>query len=176
MIVGSLLNRCEENHRQSVRNIIGHGIIWYPCSLSSFQKGPNSVHPALLAAIRLAVAAVWIYEGLWLKVVRPSPHELAVVASVAVGPLSPSRLLFLIGWGEALLGVGVLSGLYSRFLAWFQGVLLVLMNGAGIAFAGGTIADPLGLVIHNLPFLLCMVILGVYGPGSFAPGRVGGKS
>jgi uncharacterized membrane protein YphA (DoxX/SURF4 family) len=129
------------------------------------------VHPPLLTAIRLAVAAVWIYEGLWLKVVRPAPHELAVAQSVPMGPFSPAALLGVIGGGETLLGLGVLSGRYDRFLAWFQGVLLVLMNAIGILFAGSAISDPVGLVIHNLPLLVCIVVLGVYGSGSPAPPR-----
>jgi uncharacterized membrane protein YphA (DoxX/SURF4 family) len=127
------------------------------------------VHPPLLAAIRLAVAAVWIYEGLWLKVVRPAPHELAVAQSVTVGPFSPATLLHLIGGGETVLGLAVLSGRFDRVLAWFQGVVLVLMNAIGILFAGSALPDPVGLVIHNLPLLLCIVVLGVYGPGSAAP-------
>ena len=49
------------------------------------------------------------------------------------------------------------------------------MNGIGILFAGKAISDPIGLVIRNLPFLLCIVVLGVYGPGSFAPRRAAGK-
>src|SRR5207253_451902 len=104
------------------------------------EKDPDSMHPALLAAIRLAVAAVWIYEGLWLKVLRPSPHELAVVQGIHIGPLSPSRLLLIIGGGELLLGVGVLSARYDRLLAWVQGVVLVLMNALGILFAGTAIS------------------------------------
>jgi uncharacterized membrane protein YphA (DoxX/SURF4 family) len=128
------------------------------------------VHPVLLAAMRLAVAAVWIYEGLWQKVLRPAPHELAIVQSVALGALTPLQLLRLIGIGETLLGLGVLSGLYARPLAWFQGALLVLMNGIGIAFSGGAIADPVGLVLRNLPLLLCIAALGVHGPGTVAPG------
>ncbi len=129
------------------------------------------MHPALLIAIRCAVAAVWIYEGLWLKVVHPSPHELAVVESIRFGSLSPSQLLLLIGCGETALGLGVLSGRQDRFLAWFQGAILVLMNALGILLGGTAIADPFGLVIHNLPFLLCIVVLGVYGPGLRAPQR-----
>jgi uncharacterized membrane protein YphA (DoxX/SURF4 family) len=123
-----------------------------------------TIHPALLTAIRLSVAAIWLYEGLWLKIVHPVPHELAVVESVAFGPLSPERLLALIGGGETLLGLGVLSGLYPRFLAWFQGSVLVLMNGIGIAFSHGAIADPVGLVLKNLPLLLCIIALGLYSP------------
>lgn len=133
------------------------------------------MNPLLLAVVRLALAAVWIYEGLWLKVARPSMHELAVAQSVTIGPLSPVTLLRVIGGGETLMGLGVLSGRYARFLAWFQGVVLVLMNAVGILFAGDAIPDPVGLVIHNLPLLACIVVLGVCGPASAAPPRAAGK-
>jgi uncharacterized membrane protein YphA (DoxX/SURF4 family) len=129
------------------------------------------MHPVLLAGIRVAVAAVWIYEGLWLKVLRPAPHELALVESLPFRALSPSQILLGIGVGETLLGLGVLSGWHARLLAWFQGVLLVLMNGIGIALGGGAVADPVGLVIHNLPLLLCIIALGVHGPRSAVPQR-----
>jgi uncharacterized membrane protein YphA (DoxX/SURF4 family) len=121
-----------------------------------------TIHPALLTAIRVSVAMIWLYEGLWLKIIHPVPHELAVVEAVAFGPLSAERLLALIGGGETLLGLGVLSGLYPRFLAWFQGSVLVLMNGIGVAFSHGAIADPVGLLLKNLPLLLCIIVLGLY--------------
>jgi uncharacterized membrane protein YphA (DoxX/SURF4 family) len=123
-----------------------------------------AIHPALLIALRLSIAAIWLYEGLWLKILHPSPHELAVVEAVPFGKLSPAQVLALIGAGETLMGLGVLSGLYPRFLAWFQGSVLVLMNGIGIAFSHGAIADPVGLVLKNLPLLLCILVLGLYSP------------
>src|SRR5262249_33623676 len=95
----------------------------------------------------------------------------AVVESIHLGSLSPSRLLFLIGWGETGLGLGVLSGRLGRPLGWIQGASLVLMNVLGVVWGGPASADPFGLVIHNLPFLLCIVVLGVYGPGFRAPKR-----
>ena len=121
----------------------------------------------LFLVVRVTVAAVWLYEGLWLKVLLRAPHELAVVESLPhVLPLSPTDLLTLIGFGETLLAVGVLSGLFWRPLALLQAALVVLMNTGGIVFAGGTaIGDPLGLVVHNLPFLACIALIGAYGPG-----------
>ena len=136
---------------------------------------PNGLHPRLLATIRLAVAAVWIDEGLWLKMLHPAPHELAVTAAVAIGRVPPDRLLFGIGCGEVLLGLGVLSGWYPRFLAWVQAGALILMNGIGIVFAGRAISDPVGLVIHNLPFLLCILILGNCGHDPSVPRRAAGQ-
>ena len=122
--------------------------------------------PVLIWLLRGVVALVWIYEGLWLKVIRQAPHELQVVASVGIGWLPPKTLLFLIGSGETLLGIGVLTGLYARFLAWFQILLLLAMNAVGIVFGHGSISDPAGLLIHNLPFLACIAILGLCSPNT----------
>lgn len=124
----------------------------------------SAIPPGLLTAIRLSVAAIWLYEGLWLKILHPAPHELAVVETVPRGPLTAAQFLALIGGGETLMGLGVLTGRYPRFLAWFQGSVLVLMNGAGIAFSHGAIADPVGLVLRNLPLLLCIIGLGLHRP------------
>ncbi|HEY7370097.1 MAG TPA: DoxX-like family protein, partial [Thermoanaerobaculia bacterium] len=103
-----------------------------------------SINPALLRVIRFCVAAVWIYEGLFQKIVGPAEHELAVVQSLPGLPVSALTLLRIIGIGETLLGIAVASGLYARPLAIFQGLLLITMNGLGIALGGGAIADPVG--------------------------------
>jgi uncharacterized membrane protein YphA (DoxX/SURF4 family) len=122
-----------------------------------------SINPALLRVIRFCVAAVWIYEGLFQKIVGPAEHELAVVQSLPGLPVSALTLLRIIGIGETLLGIAVASGLYARPLAIFQGLLLITMNGLGIALGGGAIADPVGLIVKNLPLLCCIALLGVAG-------------
>lgn len=79
-----------------------------------------------------------------------------------------------IGFAETLLALAVASGAFCRPLAWFQIFILLAMNGIGILFGGGTIADPVGLLIHNLPLIACMALLGLRGPGAFAlkiPGK-----
>src|SRR5438552_1897792 len=109
--------------------------------------------PWFLLAVRIAVAATWLYQGLWLKVIAADPQHLAVVTSVG-GPLPPLLFLRVIGIGETLLGVAVLSGVWHRFLAVFQIALLLAMNTLGILFGRGAIEHPVGLFVQNLPFLL----------------------
>lgn len=130
----------------------------------------NSLHPKIVFALRVIVALVWLHEGLWQKLIVRAPHEVAVVEAVGqLGPLAPLQLLTLIGVGETLLAVGVLSGMFGRALAVFQMGLLVMMNTIGIISSGGTaIPDPLGLVIKNLPLLMCIALIGIYGPGAWA--------
>ena len=126
-----------------------------------------SPHPLFLFCTRCVVASVWLYEGLWLKLIARAPHEMAVVRGV-VGDasLAPSTLLLVIGAGETLLALGVLSGWFNRPLAWFQIGLLLAMNAGGILFGGNAIREPLGLLVHNAPFLLCIALLGLHGPGA----------
>jgi uncharacterized membrane protein YphA (DoxX/SURF4 family) len=132
----------------------------------------QGIDDRLVFCLRVVVAAIWLYEGLWLKLLTRAPHELAVVAGVG-GRLAPERLLELIGGGESLLALGVLCGLWWRPLAWFQLALLAAMNAIGILAGGGAIADPAGLVIRNLPFVMCIILIGLYGPGAWA---LGGRS
>jgi uncharacterized membrane protein YphA (DoxX/SURF4 family) len=132
-------------------------------------EGRRTISPYFVFAVRACVALVWLYEGLWLKLIRRAPHELAVVEGVGgFGPLTPLQFLQAVGAGETLLAVGVLSGLWWRGLAWFQIALLAAMNAVGILMGGGAIAEPAGLVVRNLPFVACIALVGLCGPGAFA--------
>lgn len=130
----------------------------------------EQLHPHIIFVLRVIVALVWLHEGLWQKLIVRAPHEVAVVEAVGpVGLLAPLQLLLLIGAGETLLALGVLSGWFWRALSVFQIVLLVTMNTIGIISSGGTaIPDPVGLVIKNLPLLMCIALIGLYGPGAWA--------
>jgi uncharacterized membrane protein YphA (DoxX/SURF4 family) len=120
----------------------------------------HAANRELVLAARVVVALVWLFEGLWLKVIEQAPNELAVVAALPV-PWPPQLFLTAIGIGETALAVAVLTGWWARPLAILQLVLLVALNGLGIAFAGGTaISDPVSLVVHNLPFAVCVVLSG----------------
>ncbi len=119
----------------------------------------------LLLAMRVTLGAIWLYNGLWQKIIQVNPEHLAVVAGLPQSALSPRVLLTLIGVGETVLGLGVWSGVASRFVSWFQIVLLIALNTIGIFFSGA-IPDPAGLIAENLPLLLCMFAVALHGPGS----------
>jgi uncharacterized membrane protein YphA (DoxX/SURF4 family) len=130
------------------------------------------MNPWFLLAVRIVVAGTWFYQGLWLKVIATDPHHLAVVQSVG-GPIPPLLFLNVIGIGETLLGLAVLAGVWHRFIAGFQVALLSAMNTLGILFGGSAIEQPVGLIIQNLPFLICVILLGTYGPGALSLRRAG---
>ena len=116
-------------------------------------------------ACRIAIALVWLHEGLWMKILRQDPHEVSIVSAVGapLGMTAP-QFLTVIGAGEIVIALAVLAGLFSRFVAGFQIGLLLAMNGTAILFGRGTIANPIGLLIHNLPLLVCIFLDGFCNP------------
>lgn len=128
----------------------------------------TALHPNFLLWVRLIVASVWFHEGLWQKIIARDAHEFSIVQQFAASPERAKQLMLGIGIAETILALAVLSGAFCRPLAWFQIFILLTMNLTGIFFGGGTIADPIGLLIHNLPLVTCMALLGLRGPGALA--------
>jgi hypothetical protein len=110
---------------------------------------------SLAGLIRAAVAIVWIYEGLWCKLLRGQPHEFAVVAAVPhYGPRFGARFLQALGVAETLLGVWALSGVSPVTCALIQTCLLIALNGCGLLSARHIIHDPAGMIVRNASFLV----------------------
>ena len=108
-----------------------------------------------LSLIRGAVAAVWLYEGVWCKLFGRGPGQLEVVESVPlVGPRQARRFLLLIGVVETALGLWVISGWEPSLCALTQTALLVSMNTGGVLFARHHIHDPAGMLVKNFSFLV----------------------
>jgi hypothetical protein len=105
--------------------------------------------------LQAAVAAVWLYEGLWCKVLARSPHEFEVVEQVPfLAPSTSHALLRLLGVLEALLGAWVLIAWQPVVAALVQTALLIGLNTSGIYFSRDRIPDPAGMVVKNAAFLV----------------------
>jgi uncharacterized membrane protein YphA (DoxX/SURF4 family) len=125
------------------------------------------MNPKLLFALRLTLGAIWLYNGLWLKIVATSPEHLAVVSGLNLGKfIQPHTLLTLIGVGETMLATAIWSGLFNRYVSWFQFGILLATNFIAILFSGA-IAQPMQLIFQNLTMYFCIVIMAIYGPGFF---------
>ena len=116
--------------------------------------------------IRAAVAAVWLYEGLWCKLLRGQPHELKVVESVPYfGPRIGALFLQVLGAVEVALGIWTLSAVAPLQCAMTQTLLLVTLNASGLLWARQIIHDPVGMVIKNSAFLVLVWVMASL-PGS----------
>ncbi len=105
--------------------------------------------------LQVAVATVWLYEGLWCKVFSRSPHQFEVVEQVpGLAPRTAHALLRLLGVVETVLGVWVLAGWQPIAAAIAQTALLIGLNSAGIYFSRQRIPDPAGMVLKNAALLV----------------------
>jgi len=115
---------------------------------------------ALVRLGRLAVALVWLWQGLWLKVIRPDPRHTAVAASALGLEEGPARMaLEVIGLAETALALWVLAGGRARLGALAQTCFLVAMNAGGLLGAREHIPDPGGMVTWNAAFLVLVWII-----------------
>lgn len=103
---------------------------------------------------RTAVAAVWLYEGLWCKILGGDGDQRAIVGAV---PLLPPALataaLVGIGLAETAIAAWVLTGRRARAAAVTQTVLLVAFNAGGLLFAGDRIGDAGRMLTANAALL-----------------------
>lgn len=114
---------------------------------------PGLLPPSWL--IHVAVAAVWLYEGLWCKLLGGEPHQRLVVEAVPrFGPRVGSSFLKALGVVEVGMGVWALSGMAPLQCALAQTLLLVGLNTSGLVFARHIIHDPGGMVVKNFAFLV----------------------
>src|SRR5262245_25019130 len=105
--------------------------------------------------IRLSVALVWLYQGLWSKLLGPAEDHAAIIAAVPfLDPAQAHRVLILIGVVECGIAVWVLSGWRPREGAFLQTGLLLGMNAAGVVWGSSMIPDPVGMLLQNFAFLL----------------------
>ena len=101
-----------------------------------------------------AVAGVWVYHGLWCKILGRCADQLRVIEDLPGMPRALARpALTALGAAELALAAWVLSGRRPVDAARAETGLLVAMNGGGFAFSRRHIAAPRALLAENLAFL-----------------------
>jgi uncharacterized membrane protein YphA (DoxX/SURF4 family) len=121
--------------------------------------------PALIL-LRAAVAAVWLFEGLWNKILGRALREAEVVAAVPrFGARYGKPFLKILGVVEVLLAVWVLSGVLPGTCAIAQIALLIVLNVNGLLWSRHIIHDPAGMILKNIAFLVLVWTCGAV-PGT----------
>ena len=109
--------------------------------------------------IRLSIAMVWFYQGLWCKVLGGVPRQEAVISTVPfLGAAEVHVALMTLGLVECGLAVWVLSGQRMRQAATAQTALLVAMNSGGLIWAWHLIPYQAGMIVQNIAFLVLVWI------------------
>src|ERR1043166_3557557 len=115
--------------------------------------------------IHIAVAAVWLYEGLWCKLLGGEPRQIEVVTAVPrYGQSVGGMFLKSLGVIEVGLAGWVLSGIAPLLCAIVQTILLLALNASGLIWARHLIHDPAGMVLKNGGFRVRAWVLASF-PG-----------
>jgi hypothetical protein len=119
------------------------------------QNGGKYIRGGTAILARLVIALVWLYEGLWCKLLSGCPSHRAIVRSLPP-PLASfaDALLIAVGATEVALACWILSGWKARAAFWAQALLLGLMNGGGLVWGRAAIPDPASVLINNAVLLV----------------------
>lgn len=114
-----------------------------------------------LVVIRASVAAVWLYEGLWCKILGRVRSQVDVVTAVPrLGPRFGLTFLKVLGAAEVALAIWVMDGFAPGTCAITQASLLFVLNANGLVWAHRIIHEPAGMIVKNIAFLVLVWISG----------------
>ncbi|RAV97714.1 DoxX-like family protein [Pseudochryseolinea flava] len=87
----------------------------------------NKQYTILYWFITILISMIWLVNGLWCKVLHGVPRHEEIVARI-LGQAYAPHLTVAIGYAEMLMVVWILTGIWKRFCAVFQIVLVGVMN------------------------------------------------
>jgi uncharacterized membrane protein YphA (DoxX/SURF4 family) len=120
-----------------------------------------------LRLVRGAVAAVWLYEGLWCKVLGREPRQVQVVEAVPrFGPIAARPFLTALGLAEVGVAAWVALGVTPGLCAITQTAVLAALNASGLLWARHIIHDPAGMIVKNVSFLLLAWVAAAMSAGA----------
>jgi hypothetical protein len=109
--------------------------------------------------LRGSIALVWLYQGLWHKIIDPGGQHQRLLAAAFGTPWSRPFGLAL-GALETAIALAVLADWWPDRLSWLQIGLLAVMNTGGLVVAGREIPDPVGMLTLNAAFACAIWLNG----------------
>ena len=109
--------------------------------------------------LRGAIALVWLYQGLWHKIIDPDGHHRKLLSAALGTPWSRPACLAL-GILETAIALAVFADRWPKRLGWLQIGLLAAMNTGGLLAARSQIPDPVGMLTINAAFACAIWLNG----------------
>ena len=120
----------------------------------------------LRLAARLALAVVWLGEGLGLKLWLRDPGELAIVAASGLWVGSPEATLVAIGALEAAAGLVLLVGYRERLAVAVTTLAMAAITVGVVWTEPATLLAPLTGVLKNSAVAVCGAVVWTLAPSA----------
>lgn len=114
--------------------------------------GPIDTRQRFHVALRILIGSVWVFHGLYSKLLDGIPRHRLIVARVLGEDLAKAATLT-VGVCEILLGLWAFSHRFPRSCAAVQTLAIVAMNTLEIARAPDLLISAPGMVALNIAFL-----------------------
>jgi uncharacterized membrane protein YphA (DoxX/SURF4 family) len=119
---------------------------------------------AAYAIARVTLAGVWLYQGLFPKLLGPHPEEVAMSVKTGVPPAWAEMFVRSMGVGEILLGLWLLAAFHRRIPALVSAVAMAPALVLGMRAAPELVTAPFNVVTLNTLTAALAVIVMVLGP------------
>jgi uncharacterized membrane protein YphA (DoxX/SURF4 family) len=120
---------------------------------------PAPVPAAAIASVertaRVALAVVWLYEGLVPKILFATPTEIDLVARSGIYWPTPRAMLWFVGACEVCGGLWLVSGRATRVAAALCFALVLVVGGMCAALEPSILYHPFGGLSKNVGLLAC---------------------
>ena len=109
-------------------------------------------HRYLLGILGLLIGSVWVFHGLYSKILDGIPRHRLIVSRI-LGEDTGGPATILIGSMEILLGLWTFSGLQRRACATVQTLAILSMNTLEIYLANDLLISAIGMLALNAAFI-----------------------
>lgn len=117
------------------------------------MKAATSSPRRVAAVARIALAFIWIYEGLVPKILFLRADQLALVERSGLVWRSPEWTLHFLGASQVAMGLWLLSGLVERAAVVIASIWMCLLIVLVVRSNPGLLVDPYGALVKDLPLL-----------------------
>ena len=139
-----------------------------PFTMSAMALHLPSLSDRLRFSLGVAIGTVWVFHGLYSKILQGVPRHQLIVGRVLGEHLAGPATLA-IGCSEILLGCWIFSGRARWLCALVQTLVLVAMNSLEVALARDLLLSAPGMLMLNTILLLLVWFWAVAPAKSQAP-------
>jgi hypothetical protein len=119
--------------------------------------------PGFLTAAQLLIGSVWVFHGLYSKILNGIPRHRLIVGKI-LGAANAGIATQAIGLLEVMLGLWAFTGWQPVGCAAVQTAAIIAMNTLEILLAGELLISAVGMVILNLGFLSLVWLWALFAP------------